>query len=128
MSLNDHCATCSFCFLKVPVHLGSVLSEDASASTMFSFNEPSNSFLNFSRKFGSQNDNSLIQTSLSVCEENPPTHHISHTSRSTGSPSYSNLCQNFAFPPPPPGDRRRPGPRRKFKQVVTEFIADLTTL
>ncbi|KVI10513.1 Protein of unknown function DUF616 [Cynara cardunculus var. scolymus] len=91
-----------------------VLSEDASESTIFNhFGEAYNTSLQFSRKFGSQqDDNSSMQTTLAVCEENPPTRHFSAASLSTESVfSNSNLCQNFAFPPPPPGDRRRPGPR-----------------
>lgn len=89
--------------------------EDASESTIFDhFSEAYNTSLQFSRKFGSQqDDNSSMQTTLAVCEENPPSRHFSAASLSTESVfSHSNLCQNFAFPPPPPpGDRRRPGPR-----------------
>lgn len=29
-------------------------------------------------------------------------------------PSFGHPCDHFAFPPPPPADRRRTGPRRKF--------------
>ncbi|KAK9049034.1 hypothetical protein SSX86_031998 [Deinandra increscens subsp. villosa] len=88
--------------------------EDASESTIFNhFSDAYNTSLQFSRTFSSQkDDNSDILRPLSVCKENPPTHHIYSSSHSTASiPSHSNLCQNFAFPPPPPGDRRRPGPR-----------------
>ncbi|XP_071698291.1 probable hexosyltransferase MUCI70 [Rutidosis leptorrhynchoides] len=88
--------------------------EEASERTIFSpFNEAYNTSLQFPTKFGSQKDDStLVQTTLSVCEENPPTQYYSDTTLSTISlPFHSNLCQNFAFPPPPPGDRRRPGPR-----------------
>ncbi|KAK3005692.1 hypothetical protein RJ639_017618 [Escallonia herrerae] len=31
--------------------------------------------------------------------------------RSSAVSLHGNPCKNFAFPPPPPGDRRRPGPR-----------------
>lgn len=88
--------------------------EEASERTIFNpFNEAYNTSLQFSTKFGSQKDDStFVQTTLSVCEENPPTRYYSDATLSTRSvPSHSNLCQNFAFPPPPPGDRRRPGPR-----------------
>ncbi|KAI7733373.1 hypothetical protein M8C21_018625, partial [Ambrosia artemisiifolia] len=88
--------------------------EDVSESTIFNhFSDAYNTSLQFSKTFRSQNDDiSNIQTTLSVCEENPPTRHTSSLSHSTGSVSFhSNFCRNFAFPPPPPGDRRRPGPR-----------------
>nr|XP_043622358.1 probable hexosyltransferase MUCI70 isoform X1 [Erigeron canadensis] len=89
--------------------------EDASERTIFNpFNEAyNNTSLQFSRRFGDEKDNrSSLQSTLSVCEENPPIRYSSDASLYTGSlPSRSNFCQNFAFPPPPPGDRRRPGPR-----------------
>lgn len=88
--------------------------EDASERTIFNpFNETYNTSFQFSRSFSSQkDDNSSIQATLSICEENPPAHHSSDASLYTGFvPSRSNFCKNFAFPPPPPGDRRRPGPR-----------------
>ncbi|KAF5780893.1 putative ceramidase [Helianthus annuus] len=87
---------------------------DVSESTIFNrFSDAYNTSLQFSRTFHSQNDDiSNIQRTLSICEENPPTRHTSIESHSSGSvSSHSNWCQNFAFPPPPPGDRRRPGPR-----------------
>nr|XP_043622360.1 probable hexosyltransferase MUCI70 isoform X2 [Erigeron canadensis] len=88
---------------------------DASERTIFNpFNEAyNNTSLQFSRRFGDEKDNrSSLQSTLSVCEENPPIRYSSDASLYTGSlPSRSNFCQNFAFPPPPPGDRRRPGPR-----------------
>lgn len=101
---------------QVSDNLFSVFSEDSSESTIFDhFNDAYNTSLQFSRKFGSQkDDNSSIQTTLSVCEENPPIHHFSPPLSSESTIFHSNFCQNFAFPPPPPGDRRRPGPRRKF--------------
>lgn len=30
-------------------------------------------------------------------------------------PTSGHQCDHFAFPPPPPADRRRTGPRRKFR-------------
>ncbi|KAJ0500589.1 hypothetical protein HanHA300_Chr11g0391151 [Helianthus annuus] len=87
---------------------------DVSESTIFNrFSDAYNTSLQFSRTFHSQSDDiSNIQRTLSICEENPPTRHTSIESHSSGSvSSHSNWCQNFAFPPPPPGDRRRPGPR-----------------
>ncbi|KAM0063349.1 hypothetical protein Hdeb2414_s0003g00089911 [Helianthus debilis subsp. tardiflorus] len=87
---------------------------DVSESTIFNrFSDAYNTSLQFSRTFHSQNDDiSNIQRTLSICEENPPTRHTSIESHYSGSvSSHSNWCQNFAFPPPPPGDRRRPGPR-----------------
>ncbi|KAL8205490.1 hypothetical protein R6Q57_009041 [Mikania cordata] len=88
--------------------------EDASESTIFNnFSDTYNTSLQFSRAFrSSKDDDSSIQRTLSICEENPPTRHTISASHSKGSvPSHSNFCENFAFPPPPPGDRRRPGPR-----------------
>ncbi|XP_076929671.1 putative hexosyltransferase MUCI70 [Bidens hawaiensis] len=88
--------------------------EDAPESTIFNhFSDAYNTSFQFSRTVHSEkDDNSNIQGTLSVCEENPPTRHTSSALHSTGSvASHSNYCQNFAFPPPPPGDRRRPGPR-----------------
>ncbi|GJS36521.1 hypothetical protein Tco_0534903 [Tanacetum coccineum] len=92
---------------------GAVLSEAASERTIFNpFNEAFNTSLQFARFGNQKHNNSSMQTTLSVCEVNPPIRRYSDASLSTGSViSHSNLCQNFAFPPPPPGDRRRPGPR-----------------
>nr|GEX12156.1 inner membrane protein OxaA [Tanacetum cinerariifolium] len=97
----------------------------ASERTIFNpFNEAFNTSLQFARFGNQKHDNSSMQTTLSVCEVNPPIRRYSDASLSTGSViSHSNLCQNFAFPPPPPGDRRRPGPRRFFtsnREVASE--------
>lgn len=82
--------------------------EDASESTIFDhFNEAYNTSLQFSRKF----NNSSSQATLSVCEENPIRHFSSPSLSTESAIFHSNFCQNFAFPPPPPGVRRRPGPR-----------------
>lgn len=49
----------------------------------------------------------------------PAPHSPSSTYKSKGRrrgyfPSVGHQCDHFAFPPPPPADRRRTGPRRKF--------------
>ena len=54
-----------------------------------------------------------------VCGENtgqpPPDLHASAAlAVTTNATVQVHPCQNFAFPPPPPGDRIRIGPRRKF--------------
>ncbi|XP_071697845.1 probable hexosyltransferase MUCI70 [Rutidosis leptorrhynchoides] len=88
--------------------------EETSDRMIFNpLNEAYNTSLQFSSKFGTQKDDStFVQTTLSVCEENPRTRYYTDSTLSTGSmSSHSNLCQNFAYPPPPPGDKRRPGPR-----------------
>lgn len=87
--------------------------EAASERTIFNpFNETFNTSFQFARFDNQKYNNSSMESTLSVCEVNPPTRRYSDASLSTGSViSHSNLCKNFAFPPPPPGDRRRPGPR-----------------
>lgn len=44
----------------------------------------------------------------------PPSPPSSHSTDRMGQfPTLGHPCDHFAIPPPPPGDRRRPGPRRK---------------
>lgn len=53
-----------------------------------------------------------------VCGENTaqlPPPNASTVILAKDSIAFPDPCQNFAFPPPPPGDRRRIGPRRKYK-------------
>lgn len=53
-----------------------------------------------------------------VCDEHnaqlPPPHALAMI-QTKDSSAFPDPCRNFAFPPPPPGDRRRIGPRRKCK-------------
>ncbi|XP_073026355.1 probable hexosyltransferase MUCI70 [Primulina eburnea] len=61
-------------------------------------------------------DSSVKMNKVTVCVENAGWYpSISHASAADVDPSTAsfsdNPCKNFAFPPPPPGDRRRVGPR-----------------
>ena len=63
-------------------------------------------------------DNSL-KRSKKIGTEPPPVTRLSISSKSKGKKGYfpslgGHRCDHFAFPPPPPADRRRTGPRRKF--------------
>ncbi|CAK9138230.1 unnamed protein product [Ilex paraguariensis] len=97
-----------------------VFLEDASGSAGVDFDER---FRNktyhvpslFPKTEVSQNDNnSSLLKSLTVCGANsgqppPPTPHVAAIAVLTTQKSHT--CDTFAFPPPPPGDRRRIGPR-----------------
>lgn len=45
----------------------------------------------------------------------PPTSATTATSVTRSNPPLGHQCVNFAFPPPPPVQSKRIGPRRKFK-------------
>lgn len=64
-----------------------------------------------------QSNSSLNIHKVQVC--NYTTGWAGHSNASAVGDSFSttvltNPCKGFAFPPPPPGDMRRIGPRRKF--------------
>ncbi|KAL2331429.1 hypothetical protein Fmac_019010 [Flemingia macrophylla] len=67
----------------------------------------------------SQGSNSSRMTSMTNRRRNtarlPPAPHSLSLSKSRGKkgyfPIWGHQCDHFAFPPPPPADRRRPGPR-----------------
>ncbi|XP_020223751.1 uncharacterized protein LOC109805890 isoform X2 [Cajanus cajan] len=67
----------------------------------------------------SRGSNSSRMTSLTNRRRNtarlPPAPHSLSLSKSRGNkgyfPIWGHRCDHFAFPPPPPADRRRPGPR-----------------
>ncbi|XP_061347951.1 probable hexosyltransferase MUCI70 [Gastrolobium bilobum] len=67
----------------------------------------------------SQDSNSSIDNSLKIRHRRtsrpPPAPHPPSSSKSKGKkgyfPTFGHQCDNFAFPPPPPADRRRTGPR-----------------
>lgn len=60
----------------------------------------------------------LLPRKVMVCGENnaqlPPPHALAMI-QAKDSTAFPDPCRNFAFPPPPPVDRRRIGPRRKCK-------------
>lgn len=66
-----------------------------------------------------QNSNSSRATSLTSrygsTARPPPAPHSQSSSKSKGKkgyfPTFGHRCDHFAFPPPPPADRRRTGPR-----------------
>lgn len=78
-----------------------------------------NDSLEFPRKEGSRKDNtSSMLNTLTVCGQNtvhpppPPVADSSLVAGLTGSAAvHHHPCENFAFPPPPPGFRKRIGPR-----------------
>uniref|UniRef100_A0A5B7BDK8 TOD1/MUCI70 glycosyltransferase-like domain-containing protein n=1 Tax=Davidia involucrata TaxID=16924 RepID=A0A5B7BDK8_DAVIN len=70
----------------------------------------------FPRIEDERKDNSPMPNTVTVCGENsgqpPPTAHTLAAAVATGSADLlGHRCKTFAFPPPPPGDRRRIGPR-----------------
>lgn len=71
---------------------------------------------------GLMDDNAITRDNLTVCGENtgPPALRSSVLTAVTRSVSFPDRpCEHFAFPPPPPGERRRIGPRRKFGYLIT---------
>ncbi|KAK7272539.1 hypothetical protein RJT34_29195 [Clitoria ternatea] len=64
-------------------------------------------------KLHDRNSSSVI--SLTSTTRPPPTFHSPSLSKSRGKkgyfPTLGHQCDHFALPPPPPADRRRPGPR-----------------
>lgn len=98
------------------------LSEDASRSSELDFKEWfENSTYHLS---------ALLPGKVVVCGEHnaqlPPPHALSMI-QTKDSTAFPDPCRNFAFPPPPPGDRRRIGPRRKCKihlfPTLSYFVA-----
>ncbi|KAL2496410.1 hypothetical protein Fot_40167 [Forsythia ovata] len=68
------------------------------------------------RKEVLQYGSNSMMNKVTVCHENTGWHpSLSHASASSisfgAATSLKNPCKDFAFPPPPPGDRRRIGPR-----------------
>ncbi|KAK2968449.1 hypothetical protein RJ640_004455 [Escallonia rubra] len=74
--------------------------DTSEATSVVQFNEE------VSRKYDNFHTvKTLTACSINIAQWPPP------ALRSSAVSLHGNPCKNFAFPPPPPGDRRRPGPR-----------------
>lgn len=103
----------SFALLAFMSGFFTVNREDAETNSVAHFNEAYNASFQFPRGGHQEVTNSsMLVNKLVICEENAPTFHSSVAAVVRGSVvAQGNPCEHFAFPPPPPAYRSRPGPR-----------------